>query len=136
MQETTKNHEHRIVPIFPETKEILERRYKCRIGEFVFGSEEPLESSHFNRQLQAALRSLRDSRLPIITFHGLRHSFCSSLDATGMSRRVVAEIMGHRDLNTTNLYSHVNNRMLGDEVQRWIQSQNQQKTNKLEVVNF
>lgn len=136
MQETTKNNESRIVPIFPETKEILERLHTCRTGDFVFGGNQPLESSHFNRQLQTALRSLKECRLPTITFHGLRHSFCSFLDSTGMSRRVVSEIMGHRDLNTTNLYSHVNNRMLGDEVRRWIQSQSQQKANKLEVVNY
>jgi len=136
MQETTKNGDRRIVPILPEAKEVLERRYSNRNGDFVFGGNEPLDSSHFNRQLRTALNRLPREQVPIIPFHSLRHSFCSYLDSTGMNRRVVSEIMGHRDLNTTNRYSHINNQMMGNEFHRWLQSQNQQKTNKLEIVNL
>jgi len=131
IEETTKNGDRRTVPILPEVKEILLRLQKDKQSEFVFGGAVPLDSSHFNRQLQSALKKL--DQIPKIPFHGLRHSFCSYLDATGMSRRIVSEIMGHRDLNTTNRYSHVNNQMLGYEVSRWLETQNQQKTNKLVV---
>jgi integrase len=136
MQETTKNGDRRIVPILPEAKEVLQRLYLTRDGEFVFGGKEPLDSSHFNRQLRTALNRLPREQVPIIPFHSLRHSFCSYLDSTGMNRRIVSEIMGHRDLNTTNRYSHINNQMMGNEFHRWLQSQNQQKTNKLEIVNL
>lgn len=137
MQETTKNGEHRIVPMLPQTKELLKRLAQNRKGEFVFGEGiEPLDSSHFNRQLRSALLKLPENQIPLISFHSLRHTFCSYLDSTGMSRRIVAEIMGHKDLNTTNRYSHVNSQMLGYEMKRWSESQNKQKTNNLEVVNF
>lgn len=134
IEETTKNGDRRVVPLLPESKEVLSRLKASAKGEFVFGTNAPLDSSHFTRQLQSALKNL--PLLPKISFHGLRHSFCSYLDATGMSRRIVSEIMGHRDLNTTNRYSHVSNQMLGLETQRWLNSQSQQKTSKLEVVSF
>ncbi|MFN3453707.1 MAG: tyrosine-type recombinase/integrase [Pseudobdellovibrio sp.] len=91
-------------------------------------------SLHFNRHPQTAQKKL--PQLPFIKFHGLRHSFCSYLDSTGMSRRIVSEIMGHRDLNTTNRYSHVNNKMLGYEVSRWLNSQSKQNSNNFEAINF
>ncbi len=134
IEETTKNGETRIVPMLPEARELLLKQRKFAKGDFVFGGLENLESSHFNRQLQSVLAQL--PQLPRIPFHGLRHSFCSYLDSTGMNRRIVSEIMGHKDLNTTNLYSHVNNQMLGLEVSRWLQNQNQQKTNNLSAVNL
>jgi integrase len=132
IEETTKNGDSRIVPILPQAKDVLMRQK--RAGEFVFGGNDNLESSHFNRQLQSALKHL--PQLPRIPFHGLRHSFCSYLDSSGMNRRMVSEIMGHRDLNTTNLYSHVNNQMLGLEMERWLQNQNQQKTNNLQAISL
>ncbi len=53
-----------------------------------------------------------------------------------MSRRIVSEIMSHRDLNTTNRYSHVNDQTLGIEVAHWNEIRSQQKTNNLELVNY
>lgn len=132
LEETTKNGDRRVIPILPEVKEIL-ASLESSDG-FVFGGSTMYDSSHFNRQLQVTLKKL--SQIPLIKFHGLRHSFCSYLDSTGMSRRIVSEIMGHRDLNTTNRYSHVNNKMLGYEMTRWLESQSKQNSNKLEVVNF
>jgi site-specific recombinase XerD len=54
-----------------------------------------------------------------------------------MPRRIVAAIMGHKDLNTTNRYSHVNDQMIGSEYGRWLEQQvqkNQQNSNKVGVV--
>lgn len=134
IQNYTKNGDVRFIPIFPLVLEVLKKRKLRAHGEFVFGDERPLDSSHFNRQLQAALRTL--PQLPRVTFHGLRHSFCSYLGSTGMNRLIVSQIMGHRSLNTTNRYSHVNENMLGEEVLRWKRQIDQQSNNKFEVVNF
>lgn len=134
MEETTKNGDRRIIPIFFECRTALQKLKASSTSEFVFGGLEAVDSSHFNRQLQSALKRL--PQLPRVTFHGLRHSFCSYLDSTGMSRRIVSEIMGHRDLNTTNRYSHVNNQMLGFEVSRWLTEQNKQKSSNLQAAGF
>ena len=115
-------------------REVLLQLKENSDGEFVFGGKENLDSSHFSRQLKAELANL--PTLPFISFHKLRHSFCSYLDFTGVNRRIVSQIMGHRDMNTTNRYSHVNDQMLGNEMSRWLENQNQQKTNNLQSVNF
>jgi integrase len=125
MQETTKNGDVRIIPILPEVREVLLRLMENE-GDFIFGGKENLDSSHFSRQLKAELKN--HPNLPQISFHKLRHSFCSYLDSTGMNRRIVSQILGHRQLSTTDRYSHINDNMLGNEMNRWLDNQNQQKT--------
>jgi integrase len=40
-------------------------------------------------------------------YHDLRHTFCSSLIMSGSSLKDVKEMIGHRDLNMTDRYSHL-----------------------------
>lgn len=134
MQETTKNGDRRIIPILPQIREVLLRLKEKAEGEYVFGGKMHLDSSHFSRLLTAEVTA--EMKIPKISFHKLRHSFCSYLDSTGMNRRMVSQIMGHRDLSTTDKYSHVNDQMLGNEMNRWLETQIQQKTNNLRSVNF
>lgn len=130
--EATKNSEKRVIPIFPQIRDMLVEMKKTSDGDFVFGGKEPFETSHFSRLLAQDLKKIPE--LKKVTFHGLRHSFCSYLDSTGMSRRIVSEIMGHRDLNTTNRYSHVSNQTLANEMTNWLEKQNQQNSNKVGLV--
>ena len=134
ISERTKNGDRRMIPIFPQIREMLLDLKEKAQGDFVFGNQEPMETSHFNRMLQIELSKIPE--LKKINFHGLRHTFCSYVDSTGMNRRIVAEIMGHRDLSTTNRYSHVSNQTLGSEVTKWFESQSQQRLSNISLVAF
>lgn len=124
--ETTKNGDRRVIPVLPPVRELLIRR---KGGEFVFGGSVRLDTSHFARDVNREAKRLG---LPKITFHGLRHSFCSWIEAQGMNRSITSKIMGHRSQLTTDRYSHANEDSLGQAVGAFLV--NQRKSNNLSLV--
>lgn len=118
-----KGGKERMVPVSGKAQEALTGYLKFR---HVFGKdspwlfpgrgEKPMTRHNFALLLKAlAMKANIDPGL--ISPHTLRHSFASHLLEGGADLRVIQELLGHSDISTTQIYTHVANPQLKKLVQ-------------------
>jgi len=87
-------------------------RYSGRIIEENNGEKMRLTARSVERIVKKYVRS---ARIPIdATVHTLRHSFATDLLMNGADIRSIQEMLGHKNIATTQIYTHYTNKQLRD----------------------
>lgn len=81
--------------------------YKIREDSFVFTSFQTGQPITDNSILYAVRRILKNTSLPPITTHGLRHTHCTILLNRGVNVKVIAERLGNTPQMIFEIYGHV-----------------------------
>jgi integrase/recombinase XerD len=112
---STKSRKDRIIPMSKIVLELFQKKVSSKqLSVYVFSKSGGIKfnNDYVTKSFKKAVRKaeLNDK----VHFHTLRHSFASRLVQRGASIYVVKELLGHSDVTTTQIYSHLEQSNLKD----------------------
>jgi len=97
--------DERVIPMSPMLHQILhEQHEQPRRARWVFPNREGQHDTHLLSKLKKVCRK---AGIRQTTVHALRHSFGAHLRMAGVSLADIADLLGHKDLATTQIYARV-----------------------------
>jgi site-specific recombinase XerD len=102
----TKGKSERYIPIAAKIRDIVFTwMRKPGVYLFTMNGTAPYKEDYLTKGFKKIITKLQLSNE--IHFHTLRHSFASYLAIQGVSLYVVKELLGHKDISTTQIYAHL-----------------------------
>ncbi|ARY91456.1 MULTISPECIES: site-specific tyrosine recombinase XerD [Lacticaseibacillus] len=120
LQVTGKGDKERLVPISPQATEWVNRYLRDARPRLIKQHQPKAVFVNFHGHAltrQAIWKNLKAYIASVgiqkdVTPHTLRHSFATRLLENGADLRVVQELLGHSDISTTQIYTHLSNQHL------------------------
>ena len=116
-----KGTKERIVPIGEEAQHAMKRyleegrvALKKIPGDIVFVNVRGNDLSRVGLYKTLKKLALKAGIMKDISPHTLRHSYASHLLENGVNLRTVQELLGHEDISTTQIYTHISKKQLKD----------------------
>lgn len=108
--------DERLIPVSPALRELLLQHHSLRQDDvLVF----PNRHGHPDPHILPKLKKIgRRVGLPHVTVHALRHSFGAHLRMAGVNLADIADLLGHKDLATTQIYAKVQQEHLRSVIAR------------------
>ena len=108
--------DERVIPIAPPLREVLLTEYAERLSDtLVFPNRKGNPDIHL---LPKLIKVCRKAGIKPATVHSLRHSFGAHLRMAGVSLADIADLLGHKDLATTQIYAKVHQDHLRTAISR------------------
>jgi integrase/recombinase XerC len=108
--------DERIIPISPTLRSVLEEQWTQRRSDvLVFPNKEGHRETHMLAKLK---KICRKAGITQTTVHALRHSFGAHLRMAGVPLADIADLLGHNDVATTQIYAKVHQEHLRSMISR------------------
>jgi len=114
-----KGGKQRVVPLFGKVKEVLkkylfEKQHFNTEGSFLFPSNSKFGHITRHRFFQLLKKLSLECGINVskVSPHTIRHSFASHLLERGVDLRIIQESLGHKDISTTQIYTHIQSKKI------------------------
>jgi integrase/recombinase XerD len=105
-----KGNKDRLFAVSPQLVSDIKDYLKDRGNNYIFSKDKPLTTRNIQKIIKAT--KTRAGINKKVTPHTLRHSFATHLLENGTDIRIIQALLGHSNLNTTQIYAHVSSEQI------------------------